>query len=93
MANVIKLPNSALKNCKPEEVENERVDDPKWKRVLLVDQNSQEQRIGAAVVHFRDSQHRRRRVQHRNRTLGQHGSDDGCLTKTAGPRLKYEQLD
>ena len=43
--------------AKSEEVKHDGIDDSIWHRVLFVEENSKEDRVGAAVLHLGNLQH------------------------------------
>ncbi len=67
----------------PEKVSNDGVDDTVRQRVLLVEENAQEYRAGAAVVHLGDLVHRRGGVDDRDRVLRDDAADDYGLPQRA----------
>lgn len=63
---------------------------PVRQRVLLVDQNSQENRVGAAVLHLSEFQHARAGMEIRHRISRYHrGHDDGLSQGACAALRKF----
>ena len=73
-----------------DEVEDERVDDLVRERVLLVEQDADEERVWPGVVHVREPDERRGGVHQRHLHFREHGRDDGRLLQRAA-RLNVRQ--
>lgn len=64
---------STSKKDEPDEVEDEGIDDLVRQRILLVEQDANEERMGAGVVHAGEVSNSCTRVNHRDRRLGKDG--------------------
>lgn len=70
------------------EVEDKRIDDLVGQGVLLVDKDSQEQGVGAGIVHVGQADDGRAGVEHGDRDLAEDRADNGRFLQGAGAGLR-----